>query len=50
MKRKPTPYETPLAEVMNITPEGVLCASTEEFGWNDGNSFDLDDDFSDWKH
>lgn len=51
--KKSTPsktYPTPEVRVFSINPEGLLCASTEEFGWNDGNSLDLDEDFSEWKH
>lgn len=47
--QSPMTYESPKSEVMTIASEGIFCASTEEFGWNDGNSFDLDDDFSEWK-
>lgn len=42
-------YESPRTKVLSISPEGLLCASTEKFGWNEDNKMDdFAGDFSDW--
>ena len=50
MKTKNTfaTYESPQTTLMTFTAEGVLCASTQEFGWNPDNNLDFSNDFSDW--
>ena len=50
MKTKNTfaTYESPQTTLMTFTAEGVLCASTQEFGWNSDNNLDFSNDFSDW--
>ena len=55
MKTKNTfaTYESPQTTLMTFTAEGVLCASTQEFGWNnghDGYTNGGDIDFSDWSN
>ena len=50
MKTKtiPATYESPQTTLMTFAAEGVLCASTQEFGWNQDNNLDFTNDFSDW--
>lgn len=50
MKTKtiPATYESPQTILMTFAAEGVLCASTQEFGWNQDNNLDFTNDFSDW--
>lgn len=44
-------YESPKTTVMTVYSEGVLCASTQKFGWNEDNSLDdFAGDFSDWSN
>ena len=53
MKTKNTfaTYESPQTTLMTFAAEGVLCASTQEFSWNEENSLDdFAGDFSDWSN